>query len=132
MLHICMRNCKFKYRNKLPFYILHCKLNFATHMLPYIWTQSHNTLMHTCQCRRTTCLNPPVFVLQSRLRGSRLNIIIVAEGATDRHGNPISSNAVKDVSIPSLFSPVCMCVCVCVHAFFPCRIVLIRNGLISS
>ncbi len=35
MLHICMGKCKFKYRNTLPFCILHCKLNFATHMLPY-------------------------------------------------------------------------------------------------
>ncbi|KAK7159739.1 hypothetical protein R3I94_005926 [Phoxinus phoxinus] len=33
---------------------------------------------------------------ESRSRGSRLNIIIVAEGATDRNGNPISSNEVKD------------------------------------
>ncbi|KAG9355171.1 hypothetical protein JZ751_000009 [Albula glossodonta] len=33
---------------------------------------------------------------QSRSRGSRLNIIIVAEGALDRHGNPITSGFVKD------------------------------------
>ncbi|XP_051727875.1 ATP-dependent 6-phosphofructokinase, platelet type isoform X5 [Ctenopharyngodon idella] len=39
---------------------------------------------------------------ESRLRGSRLNIIIVAEGATDRHGNPISSNAVKDLVVSCL------------------------------
>ncbi|XP_067219267.1 ATP-dependent 6-phosphofructokinase, platelet type isoform X4 [Chanodichthys erythropterus] len=39
---------------------------------------------------------------ESRLRGSRLNIIIVAEGATDRHGNPISSNAVKDLVVRCL------------------------------
>ena len=37
-------------------------------------------------------------VVQSRSRGSRLNIIIVAEGATDRRGEPISSGCVKDVS----------------------------------
>uniref|UniRef100_A0A671N7V3 ATP-dependent 6-phosphofructokinase, platelet type-like n=1 Tax=Sinocyclocheilus anshuiensis TaxID=1608454 RepID=A0A671N7V3_9TELE len=35
---------------------------------------------------------------ESRMRGSRLNIIIVAEGATDRHGNPISSNDVSNAS----------------------------------
>ncbi|XP_026061433.1 ATP-dependent 6-phosphofructokinase, platelet type-like isoform X6 [Carassius auratus] len=39
---------------------------------------------------------------ESRLRGSRLNIIIVAEGATDRHRNPISSNAVKDLVVRCL------------------------------
>lgn len=35
---------------------------------------------------------------QTRSRGSRLNIIIIAEGAIDRSGKPISSNYVKDVS----------------------------------
>ncbi|XP_037829245.1 ATP-dependent 6-phosphofructokinase, platelet type isoform X3 [Kryptolebias marmoratus] len=32
----------------------------------------------------------------TRSRGTRLNIIIVAEGAIDRHGKPISSSLVKD------------------------------------
>ncbi|KAF3703381.1 ATP-dependent 6-phosphofructokinase, platelet type [Channa argus] len=32
----------------------------------------------------------------TRSRGSRLNIIIVAEGAIDRHGKPITSSIVKD------------------------------------
>lgn len=35
---------------------------------------------------------------QSRSRGSRLNIIIVAEGAIDRQGQHITSDFVKDVS----------------------------------
>lgn len=35
---------------------------------------------------------------QTRLGGSRLNIIIVAEGAIDRHGKAITSDDVKDVS----------------------------------
>lgn len=35
---------------------------------------------------------------QTRSRGSRLNIIIIAEGAIDRNGKPISSHYVKDVS----------------------------------
>lgn len=35
---------------------------------------------------------------QTRSRGTRLNIIIVAEGANDRHGKPITSSFVKDVS----------------------------------
>lgn len=35
---------------------------------------------------------------QTRSRGSRLNIIIIAEGAIDRNGKPISSSYVKDVS----------------------------------
>lgn len=38
---------------------------------------------------------------QTRSRGSRLNIIIIAEGAIDRSGKPISSNYVKDVSARS-------------------------------
>lgn len=36
---------------------------------------------------------------QTRSRGTRLNIIIVAEGAIDRHGKPITSSFVKEVSI---------------------------------
>lgn len=35
---------------------------------------------------------------QSRTKGSRLNIIIVAEGAIDSNGKPISSSYIKDVS----------------------------------
>lgn len=38
--------------------------------------------------------------LQSRTTGSRLNIIILAEGAIDMNGKPISSSYVKDVSFP--------------------------------
>lgn len=38
---------------------------------------------------------------QTRSRGSRLNIIIIAEGAIDRNGKPITSNYVKDVRPPS-------------------------------
>lgn len=34
---------------------------------------------------------------QQRGRGSRLNIIIVAEGAMDRHGKPITCEQVKQV-----------------------------------
>uniref|UniRef100_UPI003AAB5B6F ATP-dependent 6-phosphofructokinase, liver type isoform X3 n=1 Tax=Centroberyx gerrardi TaxID=166262 RepID=UPI003AAB5B6F len=34
----------------------------------------------------------------SRIKGSRLNIIIIAEGAIDRKGEPISTNYVKDSS----------------------------------
>ncbi|XP_029384495.1 ATP-dependent 6-phosphofructokinase, platelet type isoform X9 [Echeneis naucrates] len=34
----------------------------------------------------------------TRSRGTRLNIIIVAEGALDRHGKPITSSYVKDAS----------------------------------
>ena len=37
--------------------------------------------------------------LQSRIKGSRLNIIIIAEGAIDINGKPISSTYVKNVSI---------------------------------
>ncbi|XP_005360320.1 ATP-dependent 6-phosphofructokinase, liver type [Microtus ochrogaster] len=36
---------------------------------------------------------------ETRSRGSRLNIIIIAEGAIDRHGKPITSSYVKNVSI---------------------------------
>lgn len=37
-------------------------------------------------------------MVQTRSRGSRLNIIIVAEGAIDRHGKAITGSVVKDVS----------------------------------
>ena len=41
-----------------------------------------------------------LFVLdQTRTRGSRLNIIIVAEGAIDKNGKPITSEEIKEVSI---------------------------------
>lgn len=41
-----------------------------------------------------------LFVLdQTRTRGSRLNIIIVAEGAIDKNGKPITSEDVKNVSM---------------------------------
>uniref|UniRef100_A0AAX7VEX2 Phosphofructokinase domain-containing protein n=1 Tax=Astatotilapia calliptera TaxID=8154 RepID=A0AAX7VEX2_ASTCA len=39
-----------------------------------------------------------------RSRGSRLNIIIVAEGATDRQGQHITSDFVKDVSRPGRYT----------------------------
>ncbi|XP_069047187.1 ATP-dependent 6-phosphofructokinase, platelet type isoform X7 [Lepisosteus oculatus] len=39
---------------------------------------------------------------ESRSRGSRLNIIIVAEGAIDRHGKAITSNLVKDLVVKCL------------------------------
>uniref|UniRef100_UPI003AAE403F ATP-dependent 6-phosphofructokinase, platelet type-like isoform X4 n=1 Tax=Centroberyx gerrardi TaxID=166262 RepID=UPI003AAE403F len=39
---------------------------------------------------------------ESRSRGSRLNIIIVAEGAMDRHGKPITSDSVKDLVVRCL------------------------------
>ncbi|XP_017394141.1 ATP-dependent 6-phosphofructokinase, liver type isoform X2 [Cebus imitator] len=39
---------------------------------------------------------------ETRSRGSRLNIIIIAEGAVDRHGKPISSSYVKDLVVQRL------------------------------
>ncbi|XP_060054841.1 ATP-dependent 6-phosphofructokinase, liver type isoform X2 [Erinaceus europaeus] len=39
---------------------------------------------------------------ETRSRGSRLNIIIIAEGAVDRHGKPISSRYVKDLVVQRL------------------------------
>ncbi|XP_017279996.1 ATP-dependent 6-phosphofructokinase, liver type [Kryptolebias marmoratus] len=39
---------------------------------------------------------------KSRTKGSRLNIIIVAEGAIDSHGKPISSTYIKDLVIKRL------------------------------
>ncbi|XP_034078493.1 ATP-dependent 6-phosphofructokinase, platelet type isoform X5 [Gymnodraco acuticeps] len=38
----------------------------------------------------------------TRSRGTRLNIIIVAEGAIDRHGTPITSGIVKDLVVKCL------------------------------
>uniref|UniRef100_A0A8C6PSC9 ATP-dependent 6-phosphofructokinase n=1 Tax=Nothobranchius furzeri TaxID=105023 RepID=A0A8C6PSC9_NOTFU len=40
--------------------------------------------------------------LSTRSRGTRLNIIIVAEGAIDRHGKPITSSFVKDLVVKNL------------------------------
>ncbi|XP_064408589.1 ATP-dependent 6-phosphofructokinase, muscle type [Latimeria chalumnae] len=39
---------------------------------------------------------------ESRTRGSRLNIIIVAEGAIDRHGKAITSDQIKDLVVKRL------------------------------
>jgi len=39
--------------------------------------------------------------LQERALGQRLNIIIIAEGAIDMEGKPITPNDIKDVSISS-------------------------------
>ncbi|XP_034275066.1 ATP-dependent 6-phosphofructokinase, muscle type isoform X2 [Pantherophis guttatus] len=44
-------------------------------------------------CRRLT---------ETRTRGSRLNIIIVAEGAIDRHGKPITSEDIKSLVVKHL------------------------------
>ncbi|XP_061470699.1 ATP-dependent 6-phosphofructokinase, muscle type isoform X2 [Rhineura floridana] len=44
-------------------------------------------------CRRLT---------ETRNRGSRLNIIIVAEGAIDKHGKPISSEDIKNLVVKRL------------------------------
>ncbi|KAK2089781.1 hypothetical protein P7K49_032447 [Saguinus oedipus] len=44
-------------------------------------------------------LSPVLPLTQTRSRGSRLNIIIIAEGAIDRNGKPISSSYVKDVRV---------------------------------
>lgn len=47
-----------------------------------------------------TRLTTFLFVLdQTRTRGSRLNIIIVAEGAIDKTGKPITSEDIKNVSM---------------------------------
>lgn len=43
-------------------------------------------------------VTPPSSPSQTRVGGSRLNIIIVAEGAIDKHGKPISSDDIKNVS----------------------------------
>lgn len=40
----------------------------------------------------------PLLLPQTRLGGSRLNIIIVAEGAVDKHGKAITSDDIKSVS----------------------------------
>ncbi|NWU56297.1 PFKAM protein, partial [Dromas ardeola] len=47
-------------------------------------------------------LSPPVFPPQTRLGGSRLNIIIVAEGAVDKHGKAITSDDIKTLVVKRL------------------------------
>lgn len=44
----------------------------------------------------------PNETLQERTAGQRLNIIIVAEGAIDRDGKPITAEKVKDVVVENL------------------------------
>lgn len=39
-----------------------------------------------------------IFLLKQRARGSRLNVIIVAEGAMCKDGKPITSDQIKKVS----------------------------------
>eukprot|EP00069_Balaena_mysticetus_P012771 bmy_21839T0 len=57
---------------------------------------------------------------ETRSRGSRLNIIIIAEGAIDRNGKPISSRYVKDI-IPHPRGPVQPPNSVPVTGSSPCR-----------
>ncbi|XP_064183630.1 phosphofructokinase, liver b [Anguilla rostrata] len=47
------------------------------------------------------CLTRAV-LLQSRSKGSRLNIVIIAEGAIDKNGKPITSGYVKDLVVKRL------------------------------
>ncbi|XP_029796464.1 ATP-dependent 6-phosphofructokinase, liver type [Suricata suricatta] len=47
-------------------------------------------------------LSPGASLTQTRSTGSRLNIIIIAEGAIDRSGKPISSRYVKDLVVQRL------------------------------
>lgn len=73
-----------------------------------VFCQGENPDSFFNQRRKVFCLSLPVFfsavdtchcsMIQTRSRGTRLNIIIVAEGAIDRHGKPITSGLVKDVS----------------------------------
>lgn len=46
-------------------------------------------------------------MFQERQLGQRLNIIIVAEGAVDSDGKPITPDAVKNVSILALYLSNC-------------------------
>lgn len=41
-------------------------------------------------------------ISQERSAGQRLNIIIVAEGATDREGNPITAEMIRKVVVDEL------------------------------
>lgn len=43
-----------------------------------------------------------ILILQERQSGQRLNIIIVAEGAIDRDGKPITADMVKEVVVSKL------------------------------
>uniref|UniRef100_A0A4W4HCR9 6-phosphofructokinase n=1 Tax=Electrophorus electricus TaxID=8005 RepID=A0A4W4HCR9_ELEEL len=64
---------------------------------------------------------------ESRSKGSRLNIVIIAEGAIDKHGQPITSNYVKDVRKRTMWKgivyrpnglgkPLFSCVCLCLQS----------------
>lgn len=62
------------------------------------WAPPINWPEILCKKLQEVCLPPFViyFFLQMRSEGQRLNIIIVAEGAIDHEGNPITADMVKD------------------------------------
>lgn len=55
----------------------------------------HISLDHFCGIVSNN--NKNLIKLQERANGQRLNIILVAEGAQDKDGNPISAEQVKKV-----------------------------------
>lgn len=63
-----------------------------------ILTLKKNVTSHVDVLLCFICFGNYCSMIQTRSRGTRLNIIIVAEGAIDRHGKPITSSIVKDVS----------------------------------
>ena len=56
-----------------------------------------------CFCEFDCRRNEPLVCCDEQERGigQRLNIIIVAEGAIDMEGKPITANDIRDVSVPS-------------------------------
>lgn len=64
----------------------------------YVHTLKLLTRSFRENCIERQCLTFLAFVLkQERSAGQRLNIVIVAEGASDREGNPITAEQVRKV-----------------------------------
>lgn len=59
----------------------------------------HTALLHMAASQRNVYIFWLIF--QQRARGSRLNVIIVAEGAISRDGKPITSDQIKKASASS-------------------------------
>lgn len=71
----------------------------------FLWNMSLS-----CTYRAPSCSDA---YRQRRKRGQRLNVVIVAEGAIDKHGNAVTTDYVKNVCICSDMSTSCACAYIC-------------------
>lgn len=67
-----------------------------------IFKQRVNGILNVCVCVKERSIYGLTFQFQERNAGQRLNIIIVAEGAIDRDGNPITAELVRQTVVSQL------------------------------